>query len=93
MSAESAAVESEAEELADEMEPNDMPAAEEEAVGVVNLPRQELLARERRPPPWLGKHVSRLYRMFYYVTQRTEPVSRTNILFSRVVALERAVGG
>ena len=76
VSAESAAVESEAEELADEMEPNDEPAAEEEAVGVVDLPRRELPARERRPPPWLGEYVTRLYRMFYYVTQRTEPVSR-----------------
>ena len=76
MSAESAAVESEAEEIADEMEPNDEPAAEEEAVGVVDLPRRELPARERWPPPWLGEYVSRLYRMFYYVTQRTEPVSR-----------------
>ena len=71
MSAESVAAESETEEPAEEMEPNDMPVAEEEAVGVVALPRRELPGRECRPPLWSGEYVSRLYCMFYYVAQRT----------------------
>ena len=50
------------------------PAAEEEATGVVDVPRREMPARERRPPAWLREYVSLLYRMYCYATQRTEPV-------------------
>ena len=57
-----------------DIDPSDEPAAEEETVGVVDVPRREMPARERRPPQWLGEYVSRLYRMFHYMTQRTEPV-------------------
>ena len=48
--------------------PRDKPAAEEERVGVVDVLRREMPARERRPPHWLGEYVSRLYRMLYYMT-------------------------
>ena len=61
----------------DPEEPHELaeePAAEEEAAGVVDVPRREMPARERRPPAWLREYVSRLYRMYCYVTQRTEPV-------------------
>ena len=53
VSAESAAVEFETEELVEDIKPNlDVPATEEEAVGVVDLLRSKLPAREHRPPPW-----------------------------------------
>ena len=64
MSAESVAEESKVEETAEKMVLNDKPAAKEEAVGVVDLPGQELPAREHRAPPWLREYVSRLYYLF-----------------------------
>ena len=59
-----------------DIDPRDEPAAEAETVGVVDVPRREMRVRERRPPQWLGEYVSRLYQMFHYMTQRTEPVFR-----------------
>ena len=96
MSAESVAEESKAEEPAEKMELNDKPAAEE-AVGVVDLPVQELPAREHRPPPWFGEYGSRLYHLFYYMTQKTEAVLREggvvmNVLSNRVVVLKSISG-
>ena len=74
--AKSVAKKTEADQPAKNMEPKDEPASKKETVGVVNLPRRELPARERRLPPWLGEYVYCLYRLFYYMTQMTEPVLR-----------------
>ena len=52
----------------DDLDPRDKPA-EEETMGVVDVPRREMSAKERRPPQWLGKYISCLYRIFH-----TEPV-------------------
>ena len=55
-------------------------------------------ARERRPPQWLGEYVSRLYRIYRYITQKTEPVLEkcdvvNALLFHQLLVRKRDVEG
>lgn len=47
---------------------------EEQQMSVVDALRREVPVRERRSPQRLKEYVSRFYRMYCYVTQKTESV-------------------